>query len=46
MAVSHIYGGVFLNGSVDVAQEEDPLLTCVFVLGKSFTKQARIQVSL
>lgn len=45
-SVSHIYCGVFLNGSVDLAQEEDPPLICVFVLGKSFTKQARVQVGL
>lgn len=35
---------VFLNGSADLAREEDPPLICVFVLGKSFTKQARVQV--
>lgn len=45
-SVSHIYCGVFLNGRVDLAQEEDPPLICVFVLGKSFTKQARVQVGL
>lgn len=45
-SVSHIYCGVFLNGSVDVAQEEDPLPIWVFVLGKGFTKQARVQVGL
>lgn len=44
--VSHIYRGVFLNGSVELAQEEDPLLICVFALGKSFTKQATVQVGL
>lgn len=37
---------VFLNGSADLAREEDPPLICVFALGKSFTKQARVQVGL
>lgn len=45
-SVSCIYCDVFLNGSVDLAREEDPPLICVFVLGKSFTKQAKVQVGL
>ena len=44
--LSHIYCGVFLNGSVDVAQEEDPLLICVSALGKGFIKQVCVQVVL
>lgn len=45
-SVSHIYCGVFLNESVGLAKEDDPPLICVFALGKSFTKQARVQVAL
>lgn len=45
-SVSHIYCCVFLNRSVDLTQEEDPPPICVFALGKSFTKQARVQVGL
>lgn len=40
-SVNHIYCGVLLNESLDLACEEDPPLICVFVLGKTFTKQAR-----
>lgn len=29
---------VFLNGSADLAREEDPPLICVFALGKMFHK--------
>lgn len=45
-SVSYIYGGVFFNESVDLAQEEDPPLICAFALGKSFTKQDQVQVDL
>lgn len=45
-SVSHIYYGVFFNGSVDRAQEEDPPLISDFFAGKEFTKLAEVQVDL